>query len=43
MSVIILWAGICFAMNAKNDIFGLIGMDTYMDLRRILPKSKIDH
>lgn len=38
-----LWAGICFAMNAKNGKFGSIGIDTCMDFRRILPKSKIDH
>lgn len=43
MSMIILWAGICFAINAKNGKFSLIGIDTYMDFRRILPKSKIDH
>lgn len=38
-----LWLGICLSMNAKNGKFGSIGVDTCMDFRRILPKSKINH
>lgn len=38
-----LWTGLCMAINAKNGKYGSIGLANCMDLRRLLPKERVDH
>lgn len=38
-----LWTGLCMAINAKNGEYGPIGLANCMDLRRLLPKERINH
>lgn len=37
-----LWTGLCMAINAKNNEFGKFGVGSCMDLRRLIPKEKVD-
>ncbi|KAK8898022.1 hypothetical protein M9Y10_000272 [Tritrichomonas musculus] len=37
-----LWTGLCMAINAKNGQYGPIGLENCMDLRRLLPKERVN-
>lgn len=38
-----LWTGLCLSINAKNEIYGPIGVETVMDFRRLIDKNRINY
>lgn len=37
-----LWTGFCLSINAKNKIFGPIGVETVVDFRRLIDRKRVN-